>query len=179
MPHIQLDPQLPGITALLAYRPETGGPLSMLAETLLRGPSTLSSGERELIAAYVSSRNSCHFCHQSHSAAAAAHLGKGPELAKTIATDPGSLELSAKMRALLDIAAKVQESGLKVQPPDIQAAKDAGATDRELHDTVLIAAAFCMYNRYVDGLATWAPEAPEAYRDMGKMLAAQGYLRPR
>lgn len=179
MPHIQLDPQLPGITALLAYRPETGAPLSLLAETLLRGPSTLSSGERELIAAYVSARNNCHFCHQSHSAAAAAHLGRGPELAKTIAADVNALDLSAKMRALLVIAGKVQESGLRVQPADIERARAEGATDQELHDTVLIAAAFCMYNRYVDGLGTWAPEAPEAYRDMGKMLAEQGYVQPR
>lgn len=178
MPHIALDPQLPGITALLAYRPETAAPLSLLAETLLRGPSSLSSGERELVAAYVSARNDCHFCHQSHSAAAAAHLDRGPELAQNIAADLNALDLSPKMQALLVIAGKVQESGQRVEPQDIERARAEGATDQELHDVVLIAAAFCMYNRYVDGLATWAPEPPEAYREMGQRLAEQGYLAP-
>lgn len=179
MPHIDLDPQLPGIRALFAYRPETAAPLGLLAETLLRGPSSLSSGERELIAAYVSAGNNCNFCHQSHAAAAAAHLGRGPEVADAIAKDPASLELSPKMTALLGVAARVRAGGLEVRPEDIQNAREAGATDQELHDTVLIAAAFCMYNRYVDGLATWAPTGPEAYVEMGQMLATQGYVRAR
>src|SRR3954463_7556288 len=74
MPHIALPEGLPGITSGFAFRPETAKPMRELAEVLLRGPNTLTSGEREMIAAYVSSRNDCHFCQASHSAAAAHHL---------------------------------------------------------------------------------------------------------
>ena len=75
MPHIALPEGLPGITSGFAYRPETAKPMRELAEVLLRGPSTLTSGERETIAAFVSARNDCAFCHASHRAAAAHHLG--------------------------------------------------------------------------------------------------------
>ncbi|MDZ7719748.1 MAG: hypothetical protein U5K72_13110 [Balneolaceae bacterium] len=78
--------------------------------------------------------------------------------------------------SFLHIAKKVQILGNKVTDEDIKAAKEEGATDREIHDTVLITAAFCMYNRYVDGLGTWAPEEKEAYNETGKMLANEGYI---
>jgi alkylhydroperoxidase family enzyme len=81
------------------------------------------------------------------------------------------------MRALLHIAGKVQKGGRGVSEDDVAAARRHGADDAVIHDTVLIAAAFCMYNRYVDGLATWAPEDPAAYEPMGALLATQGYVR--
>ena len=71
MPHIALNSDQPGIRGLLQYRPETGRPLSELAEVLLRGPSTLTRGERELIGAYVSALNDCRYCSSSHAAWAA------------------------------------------------------------------------------------------------------------
>lgn len=177
MAHIKLlNDQLPGIIGLLDYRKETGEPLSELAEVLLRGDSTLTSGEREIIASYVSHRNDCHFCHTSHGAAAAAHLNKGPNFIDDIKLGFIGARISPKLRALLDIAGHIQQSGKKVTEADIQAARNEGATDREIHDTVLIAAAFCMYNRYVDGLGTWAPAENEAYMPMGEKLAKEGYL---
>ncbi|MFZ0967791.1 MAG: hypothetical protein WAN13_05920, partial [Candidatus Acidiferrales bacterium] len=81
-----------------------------------------------------------------------------------------------KLKALLAIAGKVQQGGKKVTTAEIERARQCGATDREIHDTVLIAAAFCMYNRYVDGLATWAPQDPQVYRERGAMLAESGYI---
>lgn len=177
MAHIKLlNEQLPGIVGLLDYRKETGKPLSELAETLLRGDSTLSSGEREMIASYVSYKNDCHFCHTSHGAAAAHHLGGDLNLIDDIKLGLGKTKVTPKLRALFQIAAHVQEGGKKVTPADIEAARKLGATDREIHDTVLIAAAFCMYNRYVDGLGTWAPKEKEAYNEMGRRLAHEGYL---
>ena len=167
---------LPGIVGLLDYRPETAKPLSDLAETLLRGNNTLTSGERELIAASVSSWNDCHFCFSSHGASAAAHVGASIDLLDDIKNGLSNIELSPKMKKLLNIAQKVQISGKNVTAEDIDQAKIAGASDSEIHDTVLIAAAFCMYNRYVDGLGTWAPEAKEAYIEMGKQLAHNGYV---
>ena len=176
MAHIKLlNEELPGIVGLLNYRPETAKPLLLLAETLLRGPSSLTSGEREIIAASVSYRNDCHFCHTSHAAAAAAHLGSGPELFDEIKAGLPNTPISDKLRALLDIAHQVQKGGKHVSEAHIAAACKEGATDQEIHDTVLIAAAFCMFNRYVDGLGTWAPQPNEAYKEMGERMAFVGY----
>jgi uncharacterized peroxidase-related enzyme len=176
MAHIKLNnEELPGIVGLLNYRPETARPLLDLAETLLRGPSSLTSGEREIIAASVSYWNQCHFCHTSHAAAAAAHLKSGLNLIDDIKAGLPNTPVSDKLRALLHIAHQVQGNGKNVTDEDIAAAREEGATDTEIHDTVLIAAAFCMFNRYVDGLGTWAPGPNEAYAEMGERMAHVGY----
>jgi uncharacterized peroxidase-related enzyme len=175
MAYIKLNNNYPGIVGLMHFRPETAKPLNELAETLLRGPSSLTSAEREMIASYVSHQNECHFCHSSHGAAAAHHLDGNLELLDDIKAGFVKTEISPKLRALLNIAKKVQVLGNRVKEEDIEAAREEGATDIEIHDTVLIAAAFCMYNRYVDGLGTWAPEDKEAYNETGKKLAHEGY----
>jgi len=178
MAHIQLPiEELPGISGLFAFRPETAVPLRLLAETLLRGNSVLTSGERELIASYVSHLNDCHFCHTSHGAAAIAHLECDINLIDDIKQGFQTIPISSKLHALLNIAAKVQKGGKQVLAEDIEKAKLEGAVDEEIHDTVLIAAAFCMFNRYVDGLGTWAPKENEAYREMGRRMAFEGYVR--
>ena len=175
MPHINLPEGLPGITSVLAFRPETAKPLLALAEELLRGPNSLTSGEREMIATFVSARNDCYFCQSSHRAAAAHHLGGNYELVDAVRADYQNAPVSPKLKALLTIAGKVQESGRSVTTEDVAAARKEGATDREIHDTVLIAAAFCMYNRYVDGLATFTPVDSRLYDEMGVRMATQGY----
>lgn len=175
MPHIDLPEGLPGILGPMAFRPETARPLNELAETLLRGPSTLSSAERELIATFVSSGNDCWFCQSSHGAAAAHHLGGGDALVDAVKLDFQSAEVTPKLKALLAIADKVRQGGKRVSDADVARARAEGASDVELHDTVLIAAAFCMYNRYVDGLGTVAPLEREAYLDTGRRLAEDGY----
>jgi len=179
LPHIALNTSEPGIRGLLRYRPETGRPLSEFVEVLLRAPSTLTSGERELIAAYVSALNDCRYCTAAHSACAAAQLPEGMALVQQVRADPGTAAVSAKLKALLMIAAAVRESGSAVTAELVAAAGAAGATDMEIHDTVLIAAAFCMLNRYVDGLATVAPDDPAMYEAGAQRLVAQGYLLPR
>jgi len=176
MAHIQLQDGLPGIVGPLAFSPETAQPLLQLAEVLLRGPNTLTSAEREMIAAHVSYRNECDFCQLSHSAAAAAHLGGSYDLIECIKIHPDAAEVSNKLKALLNIAGKVQKGGKQVTSDDVARARQEGATDKEIHDTVLIAAAFCMFNRYVDGLATWAPTDANMYRENGKRLAETGYV---
>ena len=80
------------------------------------------------------------------------------------------------MKALLSIAGSVQKSGKSVTEQQIDEARSKGATDREIHDTVLIAAAFCMYNRYVDGLGTWAPQDRQFYIDRAPVRAEEGYI---
>ena len=175
MPHIALPEGVPGIRSALQFRPETAAPLLQLAEVLLRGANTLTSAERETIAAFVSSRNECRFCHASHRAAAAHHADGDYSVVDAVRADFESAPVSTKLKALLAIAAKIQESGRSVTAADIARARAEGATDVEIHDTVLIAAAFCMYNRYVDGLATWAPDAREAYDQMAEGIVEHGY----
>jgi len=178
MPHITLPAAIPGIASAFVFRPETAKPMRELAHILLFESGTadgLSSLERELIATYVSSRNTCYFCQTSHGAAAASHAGGSPALVASVCADPKSADVSPKLKALLVIAGCVQSDAKSVSAAHIAAARAEGATDLEIHDTVLIAAAFCMYNRYVDGLATWQPRDPEMYVGMGKQLAAHGY----
>jgi uncharacterized peroxidase-related enzyme len=178
MTHINLgvdENQFPGITGPMQFRPETAKPLNALAEVLLRAPNSLPAGERELIAAYVSGRNECTFCCSSHSAFAAAQLDGGMSVVDQVRGDLESAPVSAKLRALLHIAGAVQQDGRKVTGDLVEAARDQGATDVEIHDTVLIAAAFCMFNRYVDGLGTYAPETPDAYLPMARHIVENGY----
>jgi uncharacterized peroxidase-related enzyme len=177
MPHIRLPEGLPGITSGFAFRPETAKPMRELAEVLLRGPNSLTSGEREMIAAFVSSRNDCHFCQASHSAAAAHHLGGSYTTVDAVKRDYQTAPVSAKLKALLAIVARVQQGGTHVTTGDVERARAEGATDIEIHDAVLIAAAFCMFNRYVDGLATLTPTDSAAYDEMGRRMAEQGYVQ--
>ncbi len=176
MPYIPLESHLPGITGLLEYRKDTAAPIRELTQILLRGPSSLSEGERELIATVVSSRNQCTFCVTAHTAAADILLGEvetSISVKKDILTSP----VSDKMKALLTIASQVQSGGKNVTEDSIRKAKDEGATDIEIHDTVLIAALFCLYNRYVDGLATVTPADPDFYQSLGERLKDHGYNR--
>lgn len=176
MPHIALPTDLPGISSAMAFRPETAVHLRALAETLLRAPNSLTSAEREAIAAFVSMRNECTFCYMSHRAASAHHTRGDYGFVDTVTKGEGAAHVSPRLKALLAIAGKVQQGGKQVTAEDVARARAEGATDIEIHDTVLIAAAFCMYNRYVDGLATWTPTDPAAYDPMGKRMATQGYV---
>ena len=176
MPYIPLEKHLPGITGLLEYRKDSAAPIRALTQFLLRGPSTLTEGERELIATIVSYRNICRFCVTAHTAAADLLLGE-KETAEKVKEDLLTAPVSEKMKMLLTIAAQVQESGRAVTEQSIANAKQAGATDIEIHDTVLIAAMFCLYNRYVDGLATVTPTDPEFYKGLGERLKNNGYNR--
>jgi uncharacterized peroxidase-related enzyme len=179
MAHIELGNDYPGIRALLAYRPETAGPIAGLIEILLRGDSTLSRGEREVIAASVSRLNECAFCEGSHRAAAAAQLPGGAAEVEQALAGTGDGAVSGKLRELLRIAGLVQRSGKAVSEADVAKARAEGATDLEIHDTVLIAAAFCMLNRYVDGLATPAPDDQAQYAAMAEHRVRVGYQLPR
>ncbi len=176
MAHINLPEGLPGIRGPMAYRPETAKPLNELAEILLRSENSLTRGERELIATYVSSLNDCFFCQNAHGGIAQHYMECDMSFIDGIKKDYESASISEKLKALLSIAGSVQKGGKNVTKDQIAKAKNLGATDLEIHDTVLIAAAFCMYNRYVDGLATWAPQDRELYVKRGKQRAEEGYI---
>lgn len=176
MAYINTGINQPGIVELLFYKNSTGNALSNLANALLIEQSPLTSGERELIASYVSYLNQCEFCHLSHTAAANAHLQDNGNTVRCVVENVDTANVSNKMKQLLRIAAKVQQSGKAVTRDDVEQAKAFGANDEEIHDTVLIAAAFCMFNRYVDGLGT-TPAKKEEYAEMGQRMA-KGYKMP-
>jgi uncharacterized peroxidase-related enzyme len=172
--HITLPSDEPGIRGLFRYRPEAALPLNQLSEVILCGDGTLTRGERELIAAYVSSLNRCRFCFHTHAAFAAVRVPGGMGLVDQVRADPADAPIPDKLKALLTIAAAVQRGGQEVTAEHVAAARREGATDAEIHDTVLIAAAFCMYNRYVDGLATLASDDPEHYAERARLTG--GYV---
>jgi uncharacterized peroxidase-related enzyme len=175
MPHIELPRGIPGILGPMTAYPRLAQNLNALAEALLRGPSSLTPAERELIATYVSSGNECYFCTQSHAATTRELYGAECNVVDDVLRDAASASVSEKIKALLAIADKVRRDGRLVSVGDVDRARRAGADDEAIHDTVLIAAAFCMFNRYVDGLATWAPTEAEVYKKIGERLATQGY----
>jgi uncharacterized peroxidase-related enzyme len=180
MAHISLSEGLPGIRGPMTFSPETTKPLTELAQVLLTGPNSLTPAEREMIATYVSSQNDCFYCQSCHGSTAAQHLGGKDadyDFIAEMKRDFESTNLTPKMKALLNIAGKVQQSGKNVTTSDVDRARSEGATDKEIHDTVLIAAAFCMFNRYVDGLGTWQPSDPEIYREIGQQTSRQGYVK--
>jgi uncharacterized peroxidase-related enzyme len=175
MAYIDVPEGLPGIRGLMAFSPTTANPLNDLAETLLRSENTLTRGERELIATYVSSLNNCFFCQNAHGGIAQHYMQCDLASLDSIVEDYKSSPISEKLKALLSIAGSVQKGGRNVTEDQINAARELGATDKEIHDVVLIAAAFCMFNRYVDGLGTWAPTDREIYVRRGKQRAEEGY----
>jgi uncharacterized peroxidase-related enzyme len=176
MAWIDLQNDLPGIRGPMIYRPDTGAILNDLAEALLHDENnSLSRGEREMIGAYVSSENDCYFCQNVHGAMARYYYQSDMAFIDSIKKDFQRADISEKLKSLLTIAGSVQIGGKYVTEEQIENAKRNGATDREIHDTVLIAAAFCMFNRYVDGLNTWAPQDLQVYIDRASMRASEGY----
>ena len=175
MPHITVDKDLPGIMSLMAFRPETAGPMGDLANALLRDTVGLSWAERELIATYVSYLNDCFYCHHSHGAIACIYLGGDDQLVDQVRKDYENAPITGKLKSLLRIAGRVQKGGKYVKPGDIEQARKQGATDKDIHDTVLISAAFCMFNRYVDGLAANTPADLNSYPSRAKQICEKGY----
>jgi uncharacterized peroxidase-related enzyme len=176
MPYIETNNQIPGIRGLMQFKPEAASALNQLVQVLLVDDASLSRSERELIATFVSSQNDCTFCMTTHGAIAAHLPGCNNEVVDAVRNNYRSAPISDKLKALLQIAEKVRESGRNVTEADIAAARNQGANDLDIHDTVLIAASFCMFNRYVDGLGATTPDDPAFYEMVGKQRAEEGYL---
>jgi uncharacterized peroxidase-related enzyme len=175
MPHINVDKNLPGMRSLMAFSPDTATPMGELANLLLRSNEGLSMADRELIATHVSYLNDCFYCQQSHGAIAVCYLDGNTGLVEQVKKDYADAPISGKLKALLSIAASVQKGGKFVTPGQIETARLLGATDKDIHDTVLIAAAFCMFNRYVDGLASDTPTDLSSYPPRAQQIAENGY----
>ena len=175
-------PDVPGIGAAIRLTPGLGTHLRGLADELLVNDfpgATLSRVEREVLATAVSAANNCFFCMDSHAAHAHALLedGEEAEVAPLLdAVKVGSSEgFDARMQALLHIARTVRREPRDLAAADVAAAHDAGATDADVQLAVLIAAAFSMYNRMVEGFRARTSPTPEAYRERAGEIAAKGY----
>ncbi len=175
-------PDVPGILAAMRLTPSLERHLRGLADALLVEDfpgATLSRAERELIATAVSAGNDCFYCMDSHGAFASELLGR--EGARDVAAlvdgikAGGSEGLSPKLAALVEIARGVRRDPRAVARAEIERALEAGATDADTQLAVLIASAFCMYNRMVDGLRAPTPPSAEAFRERAAQIAEHGY----
>lgn len=175
MAYIQLPEHLPGMRGLLAFRPAIAPSLTALTETLLCSDEGLSRGERELIGAFVSALNDCFICQHVHGAVAQCHLGVDDVFVEKVKTDFQHAGLSEKMKSLLVIAESTQRGGTFVTAEQVEFARKMGATDLEIHDTVLITGLFCLFNRYIDGLGVASDDTPETFRERAEGIAKKGY----
>lgn len=179
-------PDLPGIVAVMRLSPGLEVHLRGLADELLVKDvpgATLTRSERELLATAVSAANDCFYCMDSHGAFASELLRRGNADSVDALVDRVKLGdaggLGPKMEALLAIARGVQRNPRNVRREDVARALKAGATDEDTQLAVLIASAFCMYNRMVDGLRAKTPPSTEAYRSRATEIAEHGYCDPR
>jgi uncharacterized peroxidase-related enzyme len=181
-------PDYPGILAAMMISPALATPLRALADALLVKPFaglTLHRAERELIATAVSAGNDCFYCMDTHAAFAATllreqGLSASVARARTDAIKSGRSDgLSEKLQALIRIALAVRDHGRKLCAADIANALAVGATDQDVQLAVLIAAAFCMYNRMVDGLRARTPADVTAHYARAEQIARYGYSDPR
>jgi uncharacterized peroxidase-related enzyme len=175
-------PDVPGIGTALRLTPTLGVHLRGLADELLVNDfpgATLQRHERELLATAVSAANDCFFCMDSHGAFATALLereGLAERVGLVDVVKQGASDgFDAKMQGLLAIARTVRTDPLRLTADDIAAAKDAGASDADVQLAVLIASAFSMYNRMVDGFRAVTPPSVEMYRDRAAEIAEHGY----
>ncbi len=175
-------PDVPGILAAIRLTPGLGVHLRGLADELLVHDfpgSTLVRAQREMLATAVSAANDCFYCMDSHGAFATALLQStgATHLVPLIDTIKlGSSEgLDPKMQALLHISRTVRRDPRELTAGDVEAALAAGATDADTQLAVLIAAAFSMYNRMVDGFRAQTPPSAEAYRARAGEIAEHGY----
>ena len=178
-------PDVPGIGVAMRLRPGLGLHLRGLADELLVNDypgATLTRHQREMLATAVSAKNDCFFCMDSHGAFATALLEKDGDAVTVPLIDvlkTGSSEgLDDKMCALLHIARTLASDVRGVEPSDVQAALDKGATDQDVQLAVLIASAFSMYNRLVEGFRARTAPTPEAYRERAGEIAEHGYSMP-
>jgi uncharacterized peroxidase-related enzyme len=178
-------PEVPGIGVAMRLTPELGLHLRGLADQVLVNPypgATITRAQREMLATAVSAANDCFFCMDSHAAHATALLerdGAADEVAKLDMLKVGeSAGFDPKMQALLTIARTVRRDPRKLTRTDIDAATGAGATDGDVQLAVLIASAFSMYNRLVDGFRARTPANVDVYRDRASEIAEHGYSGP-
>jgi uncharacterized peroxidase-related enzyme len=178
-------PDVPGILAAIRLTPGLGVHLRGLADELLVNDfpgTTLVRAEREMLATATSAANDCFYCMDSHGAFATALLEKTGDTERVALIDTikiGSSDgLDPKMQALLHIARTVQRAPRELTAGDVDAAITAGASDADVQLAVLIASAFSMYNRMVDGFRAQTPPSAEAYRARASEIADFGYSAP-
>ncbi len=158
---------------ILKMSPEAGIALMELHEQIMRGPSSLTPGERELIAAYVSGLNKCQYCHGVHAETAKA-FGMPKEAVDSMFDDPGAAGFDDKMQPILRLARKLTEAPSSVVEADAQAVYDAGWDEKALHDAIMVVCCFNFMNRLLEAHDVHGQE--EIFKQRGPMLKEYGYL---
>jgi uncharacterized peroxidase-related enzyme len=179
-------PDVPGILAAIRLTPGLGIHLRGLADELLVNDfpgATIERHEREMLATATSAANDCFYCMDSHGAFATALIERSGSLDLVPLIDEikrgSSAGLDPKMQALVHISRTVRRQPLDLTAADVDAAQAAGASDADVQLAILIAAAFSMYNRMVDGFRAKTPPTAEAYRSRAGEIAEHGYGDPR
>jgi len=161
----------PDILRVVWYREAfLGEPLNALTQTVLRGKSEWTVGERELFAAWVSKNNACNFCCGAHSVVASKALGVSVEKGELV----DDSTLSTKARAMLPFLAKLTKTPDDVTAADLQPARDAGVTEGAIEDAIYVCTVFCIFNRLADSFACKLISAEDGPK-VAKMLLEKGY----
>ncbi|MEM7208160.1 MAG: peroxidase-related enzyme [Pseudomonadota bacterium] len=142
--------QAPNLTEVFTAFPRGVKPMLEFLEVVLREKSSFTRGERELMAAHVSSLNACAYCFGSHAAMAQA-FGVAPDLLESLRSDPDNAPIAEKLKPVIRYVSKLTLSPSRMSPVDAQAVYDAGWDEHALYDAILVCAAFNMMNRIVDG----------------------------
>lgn len=162
------------IWRMFAFKPEATDHLLRFTQEVMRGPSPLSAGLRELIAAYTSASNQCPYCRDSHSGAAAELLGDDP-LVSSVIENLELAPLPEPEKALLRFVRRMTLASYEISQPEIDALKSHGWSDEAIYDTITVSALFNFYNRWVNASGV-NPLPPEVHRQRGRSLAEHGYL---
>jgi uncharacterized peroxidase-related enzyme len=159
---------------ILKMSPEAGKALLEMHEAIMRGPSALTPGERELIAAYVSGINHCQYCHGVHAETAKAYDDIPREAVDRMFADLETAGFDDKIKPILRLARKLTEAPAQVTESDTQAVLDAGWDEKALHDAILVVCCFNFMNRLLEGHGVHGHDA--LFKERGPMLKKYGYL---
>jgi uncharacterized peroxidase-related enzyme len=165
---------VPQIAHLFAFKPDRTDHLAAFTHGVMRGPSPLSPGQRELIAAFTSRRNNCPFWIGSHAAVAAELLGN-KALVQAVLDDYRTAPFSDAEKTLFAFVEKMNAQSNQIRQDDIDAVKAAGWTDEAVYDAITVCALFRFYNAWID--ATGVHDMPAAAYEMSGKRMVPGYIR--
>jgi uncharacterized peroxidase-related enzyme len=160
----------PGL--ILKPHPESGALVMRLTEVLLRGPSTMTPAQRELIAAYTSAVNACEFCYGAHAATAEA-LGVDERWLTRLIDDVDTAPVDDKLKPILRYVRRLTRHPSSVRQQDVDAIFAAGWDEDAFYHVVAICGLFNFYNRLIDGYGV--KSTPDYRKRVGERLAEHGY----
>jgi alkylhydroperoxidase family enzyme len=161
------------VIKLVKYRADFyGGPMGAITQDAMRGPSTWSIGDREMMAAFVAKSNHSDFCTKAHSAVATAAYRNG-EKVSAVLSDPDTASIAEPLRATLLMLGKLTREHA-VDADDVRAVLAAGASHKQIEDALAVCYSFNVIGRLADAFGFFVP-GPKAFEDGAKYLLTRGY----